>query len=116
MARKVRFSFPLVNGFHARPASVLEETVRPFTAAVHFLNERSGQQASARSVLGLVGTNTHHQDPCLLVIEGEDEEQAEQVISNFLNHILPGSDAPLAAISVASGNGPVPLPRSLKAT
>src|SRR2546429_7016475 len=96
MARTVRFLFPLANGFHARPASVLEEAVRPFSAAVRFLNERSGQQASARSVLGLVGTNTHHQDPCLIVIEGVDEEKAEQVLSHFLHHVLPNSDGPLA--------------------
>ena len=50
-----RFTCPLASGVHARPASALEHVARRFAADVSLTNDRTGQIANAKSVLGIVG-------------------------------------------------------------
>lgn len=113
MARSIAFSFPLANGLHARPASSLEEAVRPFSSGVVFVNRRTDRKADSRSVLALVATETRPGDPCELRIEGPDEADAQRVLEDFLARVYPGSDEPIARGQERT-TGPV-LPRSLRA-
>lgn len=106
MAIEIAFSFPLQGGLHARPASRLREEVVLFRSVVMFLNRASGASASGRSVLALVATRTGHGEPCVLHVQGEDEETASVALRRFVENELPGLDeAPSARVPAG---GPVP--------
>lgn len=99
MAVEIAFSFPLPGGLHARPASRLREEVVLFRSVVMFLNRVSGASASARSVLALVATRTGHGEPCVLHVQGEDEESASAALRRFVEKELPALDeAPSARV------------------
>lgn len=89
---KIRFTCPLPNGLHARPASALEQRVSPFQARVQISNLRNQRQADARSVLAMIGTDILYDDPCELVIEGEDETAAHQALHLFITQEFAGCD------------------------
>ena len=112
MALEIAFAFPLAGGLHARPASRLQEEVSRFRSVVTFLNRATGAGASARSVLGLVATRTGHGEPCVLHVQGEDEEEAAAALRRFVTKELPGLDEAPAARAPSAG----PLPRLLAAT
>lgn len=109
----IQFNCPLENGLHARPASELEQHVAAFRSAILIRNLRNQRQADARSVLAMIGCDILFQDPCELVIDGEDEQEAHQTLSRFLREVFPGCDEPAAAIVDASGQ---PLPVFLSLT
>ena len=106
--------FPLENGLHARPASHLEEAVRPFSSEILFLNKRNGRQSSARSVLDLVSTDTHAKDDCELRISGADEDAAVSALGRFIAEEYPRCDESLGDPS-GSSSFHAPLPPSLQA-
>lgn len=106
------FVCPLPNGLHARPASCLAERVRQFQASVRFVNERTGRAADARSVLGVVGTDTRMGDACRLEVEGADEAAAASALRSFLADRFAASDEPLAQPAPAADT--VTIPRSLR--
>ncbi|MBI5381065.1 MAG: phosphoenolpyruvate--protein phosphotransferase [Opitutae bacterium] len=105
--------FPLANGLHARPASHLEEVARTFACTITFCNDRNGRTANAKSVLGLVGTETRHGDSCRLVLDGADEAAAWTRLTAFLRDTFATCDEPLVIETPAAGG--VTLPRSLLA-
>ncbi|MEB2307094.1 phosphoenolpyruvate--protein phosphotransferase [Citrobacter braakii] len=92
----IRFTCPLPNGLHARPASALEQRVSAFQARVQIGNLRNQRQADARSVLAMIGTDILYQDPCELVIEGEDESAAHQALTQFVRQEFAACDEPVA--------------------
>jgi phosphoenolpyruvate-protein phosphotransferase len=104
---EIAFAFPLANGLHARPASLLQEACLPFAAAVIFRNDRNRRRADARSVLELVASDTLAGDPCALEVSGPDEKKAGRVLGDFVQTGLPRADndlpPPAAAPSRAAG-------------
>jgi phosphoenolpyruvate-protein phosphotransferase len=88
----IHFTFPLANGMHARPASLLQDTCLPWTSVIRFRNQRNRRRADARSVLALVASDTCGNDPCCLEISGPDQEQAARGLRDFLDRILPHAD------------------------
>lgn len=109
--RDHRFTFPLANGLHARPASHLAEQTAAFSARIEFHNERGAGSADARSVLELVSTNTQSGDPCRMTFEGVDEDAAHRALARWLEQEFPGcDDAPEAEIPVSKGK----IPRALR--
>ncbi|MBV8044043.1 phosphoenolpyruvate--protein phosphotransferase [Pluralibacter sp.] len=92
---KIRFTCPLPNGLHARPASALEQRVNAFGARVLIVNLRNERQADARSVLAMIGTDILHQDPCELVITGDDEAAAHQALQQFITQEFADCDEPV---------------------
>jgi fructose-specific PTS system IIA-like component len=92
------FTCPLPNGVHARPASALEEVARPFASAISILNERTGQAANAKSVLGIVATDIRLGDCCRLTVTGPDERKAFDALTTFLDHQFPHYDDALPVI------------------
>ena len=89
---EIPFTFPLANGLHARPASLLQEVCQRFAAAILFRNDRNRRRADARSVLELVASGTAAGDPCCLEINGPDEKAADQALRAFLLQVLPYAD------------------------
>ncbi|HGH5980068.1 TPA: phosphoenolpyruvate--protein phosphotransferase [Kluyvera georgiana] len=89
---KIHFTCPLPNGLHARPASALEQRVNAFGAHVQIVNLRNERQADARSVLAMIGTDILYQDPCELVITGDDEAAAFQALQQFITQEFASCD------------------------
>jgi phosphoenolpyruvate-protein phosphotransferase len=89
---EIPFTFPLANGLHARPASLLQEVCLRYAAAIRLRNNRNRRRADARSVLELVASGTTAGDPCCLEISGPDEKAAGQALRVFLLRVLPHAD------------------------
>ncbi|HEY9508729.1 MAG TPA: phosphoenolpyruvate--protein phosphotransferase [Verrucomicrobiae bacterium] len=103
MPLDLSFSCPLPNGVHARPASALEEVARTFNADVVLLNQRTGRSANAKSILSIVGADIRFSDPCLLKINGTDEERAMAALGSFIRNTLPRQEAALPPITITDG-------------
>ena len=88
----IDFVFPLADGLHARPASLMQEACLAFAAACRFRNLRNGRHADAKSVLELVASDTAAHDPCRLEISGTDETKAGRSLGAFLRADLPHAD------------------------
>ncbi len=88
----IAFRFPLANGLHARPASLLQELCRRFDAKVVFRNMRRRSRADAGSVLELVASGTASGDPCLLEVSGRQAEEAAAALRAFVANELPHAD------------------------
>ncbi|MBN2345926.1 MAG: phosphoenolpyruvate--protein phosphotransferase [Candidatus Aminicenantes bacterium] len=92
---KIDFVFPLANGLHARPASLLQEICLGFDAHVRFRNRRSRRRADAGSVLELVASGTAAGDPCVLEVSGPQEAKAARSLCEFLESgLLQADDGP----------------------
>lgn len=112
--KTLSFSCELPNGVHARPASHVEALCNEFSAVIQWQNERTGISANAKSVLSLIGTDTLLGDNCQITIEGDDEEQALEKISRFINNEFAHCDSLLEVVEQQVGDF-LPLPRSFTA-
>lgn len=108
-----RFTFPLPNGLHARPASFLAEVARRFVCAITLHNESRGTTADVKSVLSMVAADVHQDDPCVLRCDGADESLACETLSTYIALTLPSKDAPLPEVKATAGE--LVIPRSLAA-
>jgi phosphoenolpyruvate-protein phosphotransferase len=108
MAFEYRFTCPLPNGMHARPASALEHVSRRFAADVSLANERSGEFANAKSVLGIVGLDIRHGDPCSIAAVGRDAAWAVESLRIFIEQTLPHADDAIAVVARAPGEVTLP--------
>ncbi len=109
MRKEVAFTCELPNGIHARPANHLEAVCAQFKSEITLRNLRNNNEGSAKSVLSLVGTDTLLNDPCSLIIEGDDAEAAFDVLAKYLQEEFPHCDEEL----VVMDEGDVTLPQSL---
>ena len=113
MALEFAFVFPLKNGLHARPASLLQDVANAYRSTVTFVNRSTGASANGKSTLSLVGSVTREGDPCAVIVEGEDEGAAYEALRRFLTDVFPGCDEDLAVPAAAPGRVRA-LPRALK--
>jgi fructose-specific PTS system IIA-like component len=113
MALEFAFVFPLKNGLHARPASLLQDVANAYRSTVTFVNRSSGASANGKSTLSLVGSVTREGDPCAVIVEGEDEGAAYEALRRFLTDVFPGCDEDLAVPAAAPGRVRA-LPRALR--
>ncbi len=113
MPLEYRFSCPLHNGLHARPASLLAELASRFDASVSLCSESSGERADASSVLDLVAAGFGHGETCLLRVEGRQEALAYAALVEFISSVLPGSDSPLDR-QLTEVNRAASLPHALR--
>ncbi len=109
MKKELNFICVLPNGIHARPANHLEAECRPFKSEITLCNLKNNHKGSAKSVLSLVGTDTLLNDPCMLLIEGEDAELAFDALSKYMTEVFPHCDEAL----VVMDDSEVSLPQSL---
>ena len=107
------FTCPLAGGVHARPASALEEVARRFSARISITNARNRMTADARSVLGIIGLDIRHGDPCVVAVSGADEAQAIASLQHFLDEEFARSDEPLPTVAARLA---VQLPPVLRQT
>ena len=113
MALEHRFACPLPNSLHARPATHLGAVASRYAADVTLVNERSGAEANAKSVLALISADIRAGDPLLLRVSGSGEEEAFAEMTRFLREDFAACDEPLPA--AAPQTDEEPLPRSLRA-
>lgn len=110
MRLTLEFGFPLRNGLHARPATALVQAAECLQADLMFTNMRTGEVASLRSVLDLVGTDTRIDDPCRIEIDGPDAQHAHDLLSSYLREEFPRiDDTPQPTTAKAWVNIPHPL-------
>ena len=112
MAEELSFRFPLPQGLHARPASLLREAAGAFRSTITLANRRNGLEANARSTLALVATLTREGDECALRIAGDDESAALEALRRFVSAELPLCDD-IPAV-VAPPQAARALPRALR--
>jgi len=112
MAQEIPFVFPLKNGMHARPASRFQEAAGAYRSSITFVNTQTGTRANGKSTLSLVASVTRAGDPCTLIIEGEDEQEASRGMQRFLADEFPGCDEDLVMPEEPAGRRP--LPRALR--
>lgn len=103
----ITMTCPLPNGIHARPASELELITGQFKSDITLKNIDKQTQANAKSVLSMISADVSFGDKCELSISGEDEEQAYQILSEFIDNKLAHIDAPLESVAI---NHTSPLP------
>ena len=108
MAHAVTLTCPLPNGVHARPASALEAVTRRFACRITMANERTGDSANAKSVLGVVGLNIRFGDCCTIDAEGADAREATLALQRFVAEDLAHCDDALMSASLLAGERPLP--------
>jgi fructose-specific PTS system IIA-like component len=108
MALEYTFTCSLPNGVHARPASAIEEIARPFVSAISIVNQRTGQVANAKSVLGIVAASIQLNDRCQVTVAGPDERSAFDTLAHFFDRQFPHSDDALLAVQLPAGERHLP--------
>lgn len=101
---------------HARPASLLSETVRRFRSRITVINEDSGAAAPAESVLSVIGLDIKRGSAVLVRAEGEDAADALAALDTlFAGHfgesITESASGEASAATLAPG---VSIPRALR--
>ncbi len=105
---KIEFVCPLENGLHARPASEIEQRVNSFSASITLVNTRNQRHADARSVLAIISADVLYGDPCTLLIEGDDEQDAHRILGAFLDNEFAHCDSPFVQAE-AMAEQPLPV-------
>lgn len=113
MARQIVFKFPLRHGLHARPASLIQNVARRFSASITWENNRSNNRADGKSVLSLIAAETWQDDPCRIVIDGEDELEAEEALNILLANELPKCEEEPPGIGCTSEHD-ITIPRVIR--
>jgi fructose-specific PTS system IIA-like component len=114
MPLEQRLACLLPNSLHARPATHLQALASRFSAEVTLVNERTGVEANAKSVLALISADIQSGDPMRLRVSGPGEEVAFAELTRFLRDDFLACDEPLPPAPAPRMEGPL-LPRSLKA-
>lgn len=113
MPVEFRFTCPLVNGIHARPASVLADVVRGYRARVTIA--RDGAAAvELVSVLSVVGLDIKVNQECLVVAEGDDAGRAIAALTKFVNEKLASVDDAAETGHAEGAEGSAKLPVALR--
>ncbi len=73
-------------GIHARPAGLLVNTAKQFESNITI--QKDSTSVSATKLIALMGLGIKQGDTIKITIDGTDEEQAEEKISNFLKENL----------------------------
>src|ERR1019366_1141489 len=88
---------------------------RRFASRVTIVNERTGESADAKSVLGIVGLDIRLNDRCTIACDGADEREAVAAVTRFLEADLARCDeAPPSAPARPEGRPLLPLPPLLR--
>jgi phosphocarrier protein FPr len=105
---------PNPTGFHARPAAVLANVARKYQSDIRI--EKDGQQANAKSVVGIMNLNIGYSDAITLIAEGPDAEEALTTLVPMIEQGLGEEGAlPVAAPAsqiVSEDAAPPPRPHS----
>ena len=97
-------SVPNPTGLHARPAAVLANLAKTFTSEIKLV--RDGEEANAKSVVGIMGLEVQHGDLIRVKATGPDAAQALKALTEL---IRTGSGEECGAVPAAAK--PVATPR-----
>lgn len=75
----------LASGLHARPASMLADTVRRHHSSAALTNLSTGAAAEARSVLSMIGLDIQRGHTVLFEAFGDDEEDLLKAIKQLVS-------------------------------
>ena len=68
-------------GVHARPAAVLVQAAKDFTANIYL--EKGQNRINAKSIMGILTLAATYKTELKLIAEGEDEQAAVEVIARL---------------------------------
>jgi len=68
-------------GIHARPAAVLVQAAKDFSSNIYF--EKGRDRINAKSIMGILTLAATYGTELKIIAEGEDEEQAVQIIARL---------------------------------
>lgn len=109
---RARFTCPLRNGVHARPAGVLADAARPFASSITVTRCGADQAAAdIRSVLSLVSLDIAMGDEFEIVANGPDAQAAIDALRVFIESSWAESDEhpPLAPDAGCGVNAELPI-------
>ncbi|GAB7127933.1 phosphoenolpyruvate--protein phosphotransferase [Silvimonas sp. JCM 19000] len=104
---------PNPTGLHARPAAVLANMAKTFTADVKLV--RNGEESNAKSVVGIMGLEVQHGDEIRVKATGPDAAQAIKALTELIRSGCGeecGAPAPAAAAQAVATPRPAPKPQS----
>lgn len=70
------------NGLHARPSAELIKLMNTFKSTVYFNIDT--KKVNAKSILSLMGVSIQYNQSILVMIDGDDEEEALLALEAFL--------------------------------
>ncbi|MDO3642373.1 HPr family phosphocarrier protein [Mucilaginibacter sp. L3T2-6] len=73
-------------GIHARPATMLIKLAKGFKSAISI--KKDGKTVKLNSMLGLLSLNIKGGETVAVMIEGEDQVEAERAVNQFFNDYL----------------------------
>ncbi|WP_416413909.1 phosphoenolpyruvate--protein phosphotransferase [Pantoea sp. App145] len=84
MVVEITWQCELNEGIHARPAGHIARLCNTFEAEMVWHNTRTQLEASAKSALSLVATDTLRDDICLITVSGSDAPAAAAALKGLL--------------------------------
>ncbi len=78
--RELKVKIKTETGLHARPASLLVNTVSKFKSKITI--EKDGQEANLQSILGLLSLGVSQNDEIIIKASGKDEDEAIEAVIN----------------------------------
>jgi len=88
-------------GLHARPAALVAQAARRFTADVRLVKD--GREANARSVVSIMALEVGGHDTITIVARGENAREAIAAIEHTLKHELGPDEEPGPATDTPAG-------------
>ena len=73
-------------GIHARPAGMLVKTAAGFKSDIKI--EKDGKAVNAKTIFGVMGLGVKKNMEIKMTIDGEDEDQAAEVLQKFFSENL----------------------------
>ena len=83
-----KFTYTLTDevGIHARPAGMLVKTAAGFKSDIKI--EKDGKAVNAKTIFGVMGLGVKKDMEIKMTIDGEDEDQAAEVLQKFFSENL----------------------------
>lgn len=79
------FQMNCKEGFHLRPAQVMVEALAEFKAEIR-LKKATGEEADAKSILGLMSLGIETGETCEVEIDGPDEKEAMEAVGKLFKN------------------------------
>lgn len=80
--KEFRYTITDPEGIHARPAGELVKAVKGFSSNITI--SKDGKEVDAKRIFGIMGLAVKQGQEIIMRADGEDEEQAIDVIEKFL--------------------------------
>ena len=82
--KKINYTVTAEAGIHARPAGLLGKKAASFKSNIKILHEQRGSEADLKRLMAVMALGVKQGDSIVLSVDGEDEEEAADVLEAFL--------------------------------